>query len=117
MSFKDFVDKDIDDFRKLKIGLVSDKKEEYSKLVEKIQNEYKLSTDLVGLKEELNKELGNTYRGKHKFDYCLIEDINIDKLRINKSKLKKKIKESFFKMNSELAKGQTELERKIVSGD
>lgn len=113
MKFKDFVDADIDDFREMKIGLVDKKNKKSGDLVRKIQEKFDLGTDLIKLIDELNESLGNTYTGKFKFDYVLQEILKIDKLKINKNR-KEKLKEQWFRKSGELAKKQTEVERKLV---
>lgn len=111
MKFKDFLDGDIKNFREMKIGLV-DKKQSNSDLVRKVQDNFDFGNELLELIDNLNEELGNTYRGKFKFDYVLQDLKKIDKLKINKNR-KEKLKEQLLKSNSELAKKQTEIERKI----
>ena len=75
--------------------------------------DFDLGTDLLKLINDLNENLGNTYGGKFKFDYVLQDFKKIDKLKIN-IKRKEKLKEEWFKKSSELAKTQTEVERKLL---
>jgi len=109
MKFKDFIDKDIKQFTELKIGLVKKSSKRINELVKKVQNDFDLGSDLITLKEEINKKLG---RSKFRFDFCLLENKKIDELKINKDRVKR-IKEDFFKISSELAKNQIEVERKL----
>jgi len=113
MKFKEYIKKDINDFREMKIGLVN-KNQNTKKIVRKIQEDFDLGTDLLKLIDDLNENLGNTYGGKFKFDYVLQDFKKIDKLKIN-IKRKEKLKEQWFKSSSELAKKQTEVERKLRS--
>ena len=113
MKFKDFLDEEIKNFRELKIGLVDKKNQDADKIVRKVQDNFDLGTDLIKLIEELNDNLGNTYSGKFKFDWVLQDSKKIDKLKINKNR-KEKLKEQWFKKSSELAKKQTEVERKLI---
>jgi hypothetical protein len=112
MKFKDFLDPDIENFREMKIGLVEKKNHDSEEMVRKIQEKFDLGTDLINLIDDLNKSLGNTYSGKFKFDYVLTDFKKIDKLKINKNR-KIKLKEQWFKKSGELAKKQTEVERKL----
>ena len=113
MKFKDFINENIDSFRELKIGLVDKKNQDTQKIVREVQKKFDLGTDLLKLIDDLNENLGNTYTGKFKFDYVLQDFKKLDKLKINKNR-KEKIKEQWFKKSSELAKTQTEVERKLV---
>ncbi|MHA2030693.1 MAG: hypothetical protein ACW99Q_15010 [Candidatus Kariarchaeaceae archaeon] len=101
MKFKEFIK---NDFRVLKVGLVREKSN-YDELVREIDD------DLLELRKLLNTELG---RSRFKFDFCLKEDININDLRIKPDK-KKRIKQKWYQMLDELAKTQTEAERKLSS--
>lgn len=111
MKFKEYIKEDVNDFRELKIGLVN-KNQNTKNIVRKIQEDFDLGTDLLKLIDDLNENLGNTYGGKFKFDYVLQDFKKIDKLKINKNR-KEKLKEQWFKSSSELAKKQTEVERKL----
>ena len=110
MKFKSFLT-DIDNFRNLKLGLVkgTSNNEEISKILE----DFELSDDIIKEKERLNIELKKVYTGKFKFDFCLLEDINIKKLKIKRQEKHKQLFEEFIKLNSVLGKTQTELERKL----
>ena len=113
MKFKDFLDEEIDSFREMRIGLIDKKAQDAEKLVRKVQENFDLGTDLINLIDDLNKSLGNTYRGKYRFGWVLQDSQKINKLKINKNR-KEKLKEQWFKTSSELAKKQTEFERKLV---
>ena len=113
MKFKDYIKEDVNDFRELKIGLVNKKNQKTDEIVRKVQRDFDLGTDLLKLINDLNENLGNTYGGKFKFDYVLQDFKKIDKLKIN-IKRKEKLKEEWFKTSSELAKTQTEVERKLL---
>jgi len=55
MKFKSFIDSDIEDFRKLNIGIVEDSKEE---LVRKIEEKYGIKNEVVGIMDDINILLG-----------------------------------------------------------
>jgi len=111
MKFKEFVDKDIQEFTELKIGLVDKENIEINELVRKVEEKFNLGTDLLEIKNELNEFLGNRYGGKFKFDFCLQEFKEVDKLKINRNK--KEIKLKWFQASGNLAETQTEVERQI----
>lgn len=113
MKFKDFVDDEIKEFRELKLGLI-EKSDANTKneLVRKIQQEFNLGTNLIELKNNLNKKW--LTGKKYLIDFINFEEkIKVDQLKINKN-VKKRLKEEFFKSSSEFAKNQTEVERKIA---
>ena len=114
MKFKHYLNDDIEKFRKLKIGLV--KTDGDSEVVQRIKENYDLGIDLLELKNELNSSLSKSYTGKFKFDFCLIEDINIERLKAkNRPELIDRMKEKVFKVSDSLAKTQTKVEREIES--
>lgn len=109
MKFKNFVDHDIEDFRKLNVGIV---KESEAELVRKIEEKYGLRNNAVGLIKELNKLLG---KKKFGFTFDLLESGAIDKevKKVNKRRLEA-IKMKFFESNSFLSEMKRELEEKII---
>lgn len=109
IKFKDYLE-DINKFRKLKIGLVENSKNE---TITQIKDNFNLGVDLLKLIKELNSKLSKNYTGKFKFDFCLIDDINIDMLKVKQFENKIRIKEEFFKASDSLAKAQTKIEREI----
>ena len=66
MKFKKFVDHDLEDFRKLNVGIV---KKSEAELVRKIEEKYNLRNEAVVLINELNKLLG---KKKFGFTFDLI---------------------------------------------
>lgn len=70
--------------------------------------------EIVDAMNRLNKKLDNIYSGKFKFDFCLREDINIDDLKVKKTKLIDRLKTEVFKTKDTLAKSKTNMERKII---
>lgn len=108
MKFKNFVDHDLEDFRKLNVGLIEESEEE---LVRKIKEKYGIRNEAVELINELNKLLG---KKKFGFTFDLIESSRIDKevKKLNKKKLEA-IKMKFFESNSFLTEMKRELEEKI----
>jgi len=114
MKFKDYLNDDIKKFRELKIGLVKNSAD--TEVVRRIKDDFNLGVDLLELKEELNSTLKKRYTGKFKFDFCLIDDINIDRLKVkNKDDFIDRMKEKVFKVSDSLAKSQTKVEREIES--
>jgi hypothetical protein len=108
MKFKNYVDHDIEEFRKLNIGLIKESEDE---LVRKIEKKYNLRNNTMGLITELNKLLG---KKKFGFTFDLVESSEIDKevKKVNKRRLEA-IKMKFFESNSFLSEMKRELEKKI----
>ena len=115
MRFKNYLylNEDEKTFKKLNVGLVK-QKSDYDKVVYKIAEKYELSMEIVDAMNRLNKKLDNIYSGKFKFDFCLREDINIDDLKVKKTKLIDRLKTEVFKTKDTLAKSKTNMERKII---
>jgi hypothetical protein len=110
MKFKSFIDSDIDDFRKLNIGIVDESKDE---LVRKIEEKYGIRNETVGLIEDINNLLGRDYR-KGKIGFTLTETGSIERKikRLNKRKLEA-VKIKLFESNSFLAEMKRQLESKL----
>ena len=108
MKFKNFVDHDIEEFRKLNVGIIEKSEEE---LVRKIEEKYGIRNETITLISELNKLLG---KKKFGFTFDLIESNKIDKevKKLNKKKLEA-IKMKFFESNSFLSEMKRELENKL----
>lgn len=106
MKFKSFIDSDIEDFRKLNIGIVEDSKEE---LVRKIEEKYGIRNEVVGIMDEINILLGR----KEKVGFTFETD-NIERKikKLNKKKLEA-VKIKLFESNSFLTDMKRELERKL----
>lgn len=107
---------DIKKVKDLKIGLVC-KNSEYCNLIEEIDKKYELKEDVRKEVEKLNKELKKNYRGKFKFDFCLIEDININDLKLKNEKIKERLKLKWYDLNHELSRVKTKLESKHILDD
>jgi len=112
MKFKEFIDEDIKEFRKIKIGLLKNKSKE-EVVVSKISDKYDIAKNIINEINSLNKELDKYYKGKFKFDFCIREDISIECLRLKKENIKDLFKEYIIKANDSFAKAKTELERKL----
>jgi hypothetical protein len=110
MQFKSFIDSDIEDFRKLNIGIVDNSKEE---LVRKIQEKFGIKNEVVGLMDDINILLGK----KTKVGFAF-ETENLEKKikRLNKRKLEA-VKIKLFESNSFLSEMKRELEKKLSEGD
>ena len=110
MKFKSFIDSDIEDFRKLNIGIVKESKDE---LVRKIEEKYGIRNETVGLIEDINNLLGRDYR-KGKIGFTLTETGKIERKikRLNKKKLEA-VKIKLFESNSFLSEMKRQLERKL----
>ena len=108
MKFKNYVDCDIEEFRKLNVGLIKESEDE---LVRKVEEKYNLRNEAVGLITELNRLLGKKRFG---FTFDLAESSVIDKevKKVNKRRLET-IKMKFFESNSFLSEMKRELEEKI----
>lgn len=114
MKFKDYLNDDIDKFRKLKVGLV--RTPAGNEVLRRVKEEFDLGIDLIELKNDLNSTLKKRYTGKFKFDFCLVDDINIDRLKVkNREEFIDRMKEKVFKVSDSLAKSQTKVEREIES--
>jgi hypothetical protein len=107
-KFKNFIDSDIEDFRKLNVGIVDESREE---LVRKIEEKYGIRNETVDLLNDLNRLLGNKKFG---FTFDLLESDKIEKKikKLNKKKLET-IKMKFFESNSFLSEMKRELEEKL----
>lgn len=106
-KFKDFIDNDIEEFRKLNIGILEESKDE---LVSKIEKKYGLRNDSMELINDINKLLG---KKKFGFSSELLESDKLDKqLKLSK-KRRDAIKMKFFELNSTFSDIKTELERKL----
>jgi hypothetical protein len=102
-KFKDFID-EIEEFRKLNIGIVKESKDE---LVRKIENKYGLRNDSMKLINDLNKLLSNKKFG---FTFELPESDRLDKeIKLSK-KRREAIKMKFFEINSSFSDIKRELE-------
>jgi hypothetical protein len=108
MKFKSFIDSDIEDFRKLNIGIVEDSKEE---LVRKIEEKYGIKNEVVGIMDDINVLLGR----KTKVGFTFETD-NIEKKikKLNRKKLEA-VKIKIFESNSFLTNMKKELERRLSS--
>lgn len=115
MRLQDYLE-DIEKVKDLKIGLVCNNSE-YCNLIEEIDKKYELKENVRQEVELLNKELRKNYRGKFKFDFCLIEDININDLKIKNDKMKERIKLKWYNTNHELSRVKTKLESKHSLND
>ena len=107
MKFKSFIDSDIEDFRKLNIGIVKDSKDE---LVRKIQEKYGINNETVDLIEDINILLGR----KTKIGFTLAETGSIERKikKLNKKKLEA-VKIKLFESNSFLSEMKRQLEKKL----
>jgi len=106
MKFKSFIDSEIEDFRKLNIGIVKKSKDE---LVRKIEEKYGIKNDTINIINDINVLLGKKIKVGFTFEASNIEK-KIKKL--NKKKLEA-IKIKLFESNSFLAEMKRELEKKI----
>ena len=108
MKFKNFIDTDIEEFRKLSIGFVEESKDD---VVRKIEEKYGIRNETVDLISDLNKLLGKKKVG---FTYDLLESDKIEKeiKRLNK-RTRDAVKIKFFESNSFLSEMKRELEEKL----
>jgi predicted HicB family RNase H-like nuclease len=116
MRLRDYLSEDIEEFRKLRIGLVREDTDKKG-VVSKITKEFELKKDIVENIDKLNCELKKTYTGKFKFDFCIQEDIKAEALRLKREQVRDTLIEFVIRANDSLAKAKTELERKLSSND
>lgn len=110
MQFKSFIDSDIEDFRKLNIGIVDNSKEE---LVRKIQEKFDIKNEVVDLIDDINILLGRKTKVGFTFE---TENLEKKIKRLNKKKLEA-VKIKLFESNSFLSEMKRELEKKLSEGD
>ena len=108
MKFKSFINSDIEDFKKLNIGIVKNSKEE---LVFKIQEKYGIKNEVIGIIDDINILLGRKSKVGFTFE---TNDIEKKIKKLNKRK-KEAIKIKLFESNSFLSDMKRELERKLSS--
>ena len=116
MKFYDYIKKEneIETFRNLNVKVLNRTNNQYNELVEKIENSFKLKEELIKTLETLNKNI-SVKSCKLQFGFCCEneESIDIEELKIKKTRIKKLLKEKLFDINDKLAKSQIEVERKI----
>lgn len=106
MKFKSFIDSDIEDFRKLNVGIVNDSKDE---LVRKIQEKFNIKNGVIEIMDDLNILLGN----KEKLGFAIqTESIEKKIKRLNKKKIEA-VKLKLFESNSFLSEMKRQLEEKL----
>lgn len=110
MKFKSFIDSDIEDFRKLNIGIVDESREE---LVRKIEEKYGIKNDFIGLLDDINILLGRKTKIGFNFE---TGDIESKIKRLNKKKLEA-VKIKLFQSNSFLSEMKRKLEEKLSQGE
>jgi hypothetical protein len=110
MKFKNYLNKDVESFRKLNVSIITDNSEE--ELVHKIEKKYGLKNEVIDLIENMNKLLGKKKIG---FTYDLLESDKIEKELKNINKRRMNIlKIKFFESNSFLSEMKSELEKKLA---
>lgn len=107
MKFKSFINSDIEDFRKLNIGIVKNSKEE---LVRKIQEKYGIDGSIIETINKLNILLDKKTKIGFAFETDSIEK-KIKKLNKKKMDI---IKIKILESNSFLAEMKKELEKKLA---
>lgn len=108
MKFKSFIDSDIEDFRKLNIGIVKKSKEE---LFHKIEEKYGIKNEVIEIINDVNILLGKKIKIGFAFE---TEDIEKRIKKLNKKKIEA-IKIKLFESNSFLTEMKRELEKKILN--
>ena len=106
MKFKSFIDSDIEDFRKLNIGIVEESKEE---LVRKIEEKYGIKNEVVGIMDEIGVLLGKKTKVGFTFE---TENIEKKIKKLNRKKLEA-VKIKLFESNSFLTEMKRKLEKKL----
>jgi hypothetical protein len=107
MKLKNFLDSDIEDFRKLNVGIVDDSREE---LVRKIEEKFNIKNETVDLIDDINKLLG---KKKFGFTFDSMESSQVDEAIKTSKKRIDAIKLKFFESNSFLSEMKRELEQKL----
>ncbi len=105
MKFKSFIDSDIEDFRKLNVGIVKKSKDG---LVRKIEEKFNIKNDVIELLDDINILLGNKKVG------FTFETESIEKKikNLNKKKIEA-VKMKLFQSNSFLSEMKRQLEEKL----
>jgi hypothetical protein len=107
MKFKNFIE-DIEEFRKLNIGISDESKDD---LVRKIEKKYGIRNETVDIMNDLNKLLG---KKKFGFTFELLESDEIEKeIEEFSKKVRDAVKMKFFESNSFLSEMKRELEEKL----
>jgi hypothetical protein len=111
MNFKEFVDTGkLEKFRKIKIDL-TDEGSDVDDLVSEVD------TELLELRNILNKKLKKDYRGKLKIDFCITEYINKRKANDQRTKtVRDRFQKYLLEANDIMAKAKTDIERSIKKG-
>ena len=107
MKLKNFLDSDIEDFRKLNIGIVDDSRDE---LVRKIEEKFDIRNETVDLIDDINKLLG---KKKFGFTFDSMESSRVDEAKKTSKKRRDAIKMKFFESNSFLSEMKRKLEQKL----
>ncbi len=82
-------DDDIATFRSLNIKLVKEQTD-YTKIINKLTIKYDYIKEAINIINNLNTDLFKLYKGLYKYDFCIDEGINTEKLKI-KDKYKKNL--------------------------
>jgi hypothetical protein len=106
MKFKSFIDSDIEDFRKLNVGIVENSKED---LVRKIEEKYGIKNEAIGVMNDINILLGR----KSKVGFTLETDSLDKKIKRLDNKRVEAIKIKLMESNSFLTEMKKKLERKL----
>jgi hypothetical protein len=109
MKFKSFIDSDIEDFRKLNIGIVDDSKDE---LVRKMVEKYGIKNKTIELIDDINILLGRNKNANVGFTLAESGKIERKIKRLNKRKLEA-LKIKLFESNSFLSEMKRQLEEKL----
>lgn len=104
------LDESTNKFRAMNVGLVKEPTG-HGDIVSEVLQKYDIVNEIDRELDHLNKNLQSSYRGKMKFDYCIEEDIDINKSKI-KSRLLKKLKLQLLETNDKLSKVKKEVESK-----
>jgi hypothetical protein len=107
------LDEKTNKFRCMHIKLVKqpEAENELHDIIKYVKNKYGIEDNIFQLVEELNRKLKLYYKGQFKFDFTLVEGIDIKNIKIY-NKLEDKIKILMFESNDKLAKIQRKIESK-----
>ena len=109
MKFKSFIDTDIEEFRKLNIGIVKDSEDE---LVRRIEEKFDLRNETVDLINDINRLIG-----KKKIGFTIEPDSIEEEIQKLTRKRSETVKLKLMESNSFLTRMKRELETRLNEGD
>ena len=102
----------INQFRALDIKLVREDTR-YKRLVDGIAMKYMVVKEAKDILNDLNKDLKKYYSGKYKFDFCLLEGIDMKSIRLNSRGIES-LKLKLYKSEDRLEKIKRSFEKELL---